>query len=46
MAQRGAKLTIHGRRKEKLDELANQIEEISGTKVYTLRSHPLVFGLL
>ena len=33
MAQRGAKVTIHGRRREKLEEMANQIEELSGTRV-------------
>jgi len=30
MAERGAELTIHGRREDKLQEMANKIEEISG----------------
>jgi len=32
MADRGAELTIHGRRQDKLQEVANKIEEISGKK--------------
>lgn len=33
MAARGAKLTLHGRRSDKLNEVADQVESISGFKV-------------
>ncbi|XP_003739595.1 uncharacterized protein LOC100905809 [Galendromus occidentalis] len=36
MAQRGANVTIHGRRTDKLEEIANQLEEASGNRPYVV----------
>ena len=38
-AERGGSVAIHGRRQEKLDEVAAKIEEVSGKKVSTQESH-------